>query len=147
MDGHRVILSSDGKFELDLEDVESLIEMFYAWGDSTFYVDFCGTSKSVRGTHVFDWDKGAHIIVLSKPAIDRSVTEKFRVGGNHALESERIAAGAVFVHELQHANQHGYFRNRDEFFRKPGYENRPCERDARAFVDRHIHLIRSMLRR
>lgn len=58
------------------------------------------------------------------------------VGGNVMRSSDaRQASFFVLAHELRHAYQAEMHWNEEKFFKKRGYMSRPCEVDARRYVD------------
>lgn len=58
------------------------------------------------------------------------------VGGNVMRSSDaRQASFFTLAHELRHAYQAELHWHKEKFFRKRGYASRPCEVDARRYVD------------
>jgi hypothetical protein len=72
--------------------------------------------------------------------------KKLHCGGNFPCASYEASVLSVFVHEVQHANQALIHTNANErFWRGRSYLGRPCEVDARRFVDENRQLITEIL--
>jgi hypothetical protein len=106
-----------------------------------------------NGQHLFDRNSREHRVTFNEKNIRKSFQAGGRrFGGNLRLQNidERLAAAMVLAHELQHANQSKSHAGDKNFYGHLGgytgkgkprmmqYKNRPCERDARQFVDSHL---------
>lgn len=131
---------------LSKDEVRDIIDMFYRFGDSNFFVT-CDASKKkrgLRGSHSYNGLTRTHTIFLSRDEIQKGVDEKMRMGGNTNAPSYKMGAVMVLVHELQHANQaiiHGSGSSMHRRVPFQTYLSRPCERDARAYVDSNLDQI------
>jgi hypothetical protein len=130
---------------LSEEQVRDLIDMFYRWDDSNFVIVGKDRKKGRRGSHRYFSMGNQHIITLSRPTIERGFREKQRMGGNFPAPTLELAPLMVLTHELQHANQAKIHAGTEEFFNKRGYNKRPCEREAREFVDKNLDVLADYL--
>ena len=151
--GHTVIFQKfDEKFPLSQAEIVELIDLFYRWGDATFYVNHDIDKPGTRGQHHSDW-AGHHYIALAKKAIHNSFKNKQPIGGNVIAPTLKVACACTLVHELMHANQVKFHKGEMGFYgkmigtnargnqRMKHYKGRACEREARAYVDEHINEI------
>jgi hypothetical protein len=151
--GHTVIFQDfDEKFPLSKKEIEALIDLYYRWDDTTFYINHEINKKSARGEHNSDW-AGNHYIALAKKAIHNSFNKKQAIGGTIVPPTLKVACACTLVHELQHANQVKFHKGEMGFYgrmsgvnakgnpRMKHYWGRACEREARAYVDEHINEI------
>jgi hypothetical protein len=158
--GHQVEFDpSFNRFTLLSEQVVcDFIDVFYAYDENERVVwRILNTSDGdFNGQHTFNSITLRHTISFNEKNIRRRFRAGTRVfGGNLKLSKidERLAAALVLTHELQHANQakthvgnmnfYGYLGGYDSRGRvkMKQYKWRPCERDAREFVDAHINEI------
>lgn len=124
--------------------------MFFVGDNARFLVTGVCEKKRARGEHKIALD-GTHIVCLDRAKIAESYSKDQPMGGNRRARSPKMAAAMVFVHELQHANQSISHDASENFFQSGrrgwgcnswrSYVRRPCERDARAFVDDHYDAI------
>lgn len=126
-------------------EMHDLIDMFYRWSDSSFRIVGSKRTRKTRGVHRFDPLARTHVIEISIPAVVWSFENGKRVGGNRPAQSLRSGVVMVLVHELQHANQSQQHSSSETFWRQRGYTGRPCETDARRFVDEHMDMIDAFL--
>ncbi len=132
-------------------EVEDLINFFYRWKDTRFEVTYKNEQRYRRGLHLYVHHERTHRIVLSPGPIIRAVEGKQRIGGNGTApglggrDSLRVGAAMVLVHELQHANQAGQHLATEKFYTHRDYNTRPCEREARTFVDSNLREIMTMV--
>lgn len=131
---------------LSENDVRDILEMFFRSPSGMFRIvgSLPKVRPTVRGQHTYYPSSELHEIYLSRNVIERAFSQQSAMGGNFKLPTLRMAAVCVLVHEIQHANQavvHGGKStiNRRVPFRR--YMTRPCEMDARSFVDEHMEEI------
>lgn len=141
---------------LNKDVVCDFIDMFYAYDDQTDvkWIITAETKSDFHGQHMFNPNTREHYIRLNEKNIRDSFTKGLRrFGGNLNLPDIdlMLAAGLVLAHELQHANQSKFHAKDKNFYgylggftangkpRMKQYKGRPCERDARAFVDEHLN--------
>lgn len=128
-------------FKLHESEIRDLIDIFYRWTPGKFLIDVKDTDRGkLRGSHRNTL--GSHVITLFPRVIADHVMKGLNVGGNSKASSSRLGEAMVLVHEIQHANQTGTHGSRKQiFFNARGYLGRPCERDARGFVDENRSMI------
>ncbi len=143
-----VVVLEDFEIIADLiskDEIVDLITMFYKWGDSQFEVTCSDEDPHRRGAHVYAHMSQVHKISISRVAIERGVQGRARMGGNKTAPSVRMGLAMVLVHEIQHANQTGLHNYAENFYTHPHYMTRPCEREARDFVDKNMAVINSIM--
>jgi hypothetical protein len=145
--GHLFSFTGSENFEdvLDEDEMVDIVTFFYKWGDARFEIMCDGDSERTRGAHIYLPVQETHVITLSRRAIDAGVSRGYRLGGTKPAPTVRVGTAMVLTHEVQHANQAGLHRAGERFYTVKNYERRPCERDARAFVDQHTDQIRALL--
>lgn len=148
--GHTVIFQDfDKKFPLSEIEIRDLIDLFYRWEDTIFYINNKVARPRARGEHNSDW-QGHHYISLARRSIENTFKEKGGIGGNYPAPTLKTAAAFTLVHELTHANQTKFHKGEKGFYGKMNgvnalgnarmkhYWGRACEREARQFVDEHL---------
>ena len=149
--GHRIDFERfDGFGLLDRGQVRDLIDMFYRGSRADFVIgapSVLGTRKiPLFGQHERSvW--GRHRISICRKNIEDGIRKKSRMGGNGPAPDAETGAARVLVHEIQHANQTLVHSAKEAFYATKKYNRRPCERDARAFVDANRHVIEAFLGR
>lgn len=131
--------------QVSKEEVSDLLSFFYRWGDASFEIVCHDENPHKRGSHVYVPTSRKHIITLSRPAIERSVRMGYDIGGSFPAPTVRLGIAMVLVHEIQHANQAGLHEPNENFYTHRVYISRPCEREARNFVDENRELIWSLM--
>lgn len=135
---------------LSEQDAIDCIEFFFKGPSlSKWLLDASKRGSSVRGRHEFVRDESLggnlHKVSLMPRTIEKSFRENQVCGGNIKKPSSlKMAILMTLVHEIQHANQvytHGVQRNS---FYTGRYRRRPCELEARQFVDMNFDLIEEM---
>lgn len=149
--GHRI--SFDGKFTKDFrgliseQEVRDVVDMFYKHDEGKFVFTAERGPNGQRGEHDWNGLTRTHVINLSRDNITKGFNLKQRMGGNGPAPTLKMAVVMVLTHELQHANQiHDHGHGDRNFYgvrntSRVRYNRRPCERDARRFVDDNIHVI------
>lgn len=127
---------------------------FFYKGDSselTLYVTDCERKENDKLTKKSSTLRGSfeHLpkrINLYVETIRKHFGRKIHCGGNFVCASYEASVMAVFVHEVQHANQALIHVDAGEkFWRGRSYYGRPCEVDARRFVDENRQQIANIL--
>lgn len=145
---HIVTFEDFGGFQLlSQQDVIDLIDLFYRWGDARFHVIGHDKHPNRRGSHIYNGMTRTHVITLSRNNIEDGVRSAGRMGGNTKAPDSRAGAAMVLAHELQHANQSQLHTHNEVFYTVKRYNRRPCERDARSFVDDNMDVIMDFLGR
>lgn len=150
--GHSItFVDFDKNFPLSQKEIEQLVDLFYRWGDTKFFISHDISKRGARGEHHHTWD--GHFIALAKKAIHNSFEKKIAVGGTIVPPTLKVACACTLVHELMHANQVKFHAGEKGFYGKMNgvnakghprmkhYWGRACEREARAYVDEHINEI------
>lgn len=130
------------------QEIIDIIDMFYRFDDCNFYIT-CHIDrprKGLRGQQQYNSIMKLHTIYLSPDNIRQGFDEKSRMGGNMLAPTLKMGVVMVLAHELQHANQallHGNTPDTYMFRHVPfqKYKARPCEKDARSFVDDNMDQI------
>lgn len=144
--GHSVVFAEFDDFKLlTYQEVVDLIDTFYRWDDAEFRIVGRDSHKGRRGSHIYNGLERVHVITLSRPNIEAGVRAGQRMGGNGRAPNARIGAAMVLTHELQHANQSKLHSNNEIFYRTKKYNKRPCEREARQFVDDNLATIAAVM--
>lgn len=151
---HQVVFQNFGEFRgaISQEKVRELIDLFFRWDDTRFVIVGEITSKDskkpLRGLHGYNPLLKTHTIKLSYKHIRESFLSGAIVGGNiHKAPTLEAAVGMVLTHELQHANQIEFHQRPElagieaSFYGGRYYRRRPCERDARNFVDENFDVL------
>lgn len=127
---------------------------FFYKGDSselTLHIADCERKDDDRLTKKSSTLRGSfeHLprrINLYTETIRKHFGKKIHCGGNFVCASYEASVISVFVHEVQHANQALIHPDSGEkFWRGRSYFGRPCEVDARRFVDENRHQIANIL--
>lgn len=123
------------------KEISELIDLLYAGPDAEFIVvgDERPKRRGQRGLHQLV--NGIHRISLSLGNIRQGVTDGTAIGGNFPTSNIKMGVALVLAHEIQHGNQSLSHDRAEGFFQKRGYRRRPCEIDARAFVDANTDVI------
>lgn len=129
---------------MDDQIAADFVELLFRWGDARFTIDGGLREKRTRGRHIHQ-GQGSHKIQISADNIIRDFDKGLPIGGNMKAPTRRMAIFQTFAHEIQHANQTGLHGSNEGFFKKPGYRRRPCEVDARLFVDENMEVIAGFL--
>ena len=127
------------------DDVRDIIELFYRY-DGNFRIvgsikQKKGKKRKMAGEHVFDPLMNEHVVSLSREVIEMTLKWKLRLGGNGVPENMKMAVAMVLTHEIQHANQTRTHDADEKFYKTRVYNKRPCERDARSFVDKNMSIL------
>jgi len=144
--GHTITFHNPGAFQiLSTDEITDLINFFYRWKDTKFRVVCDDNSRTRRGAHLYMHPERMHQITLSAHAMSIGFHSGLRMGGNGPAPSLRMGAAMVVAHELQHANQAGQHLANERFYTHRDYNTRPCEREARSFVDSHMRELMTMV--
>lgn len=145
--GHAVTFENPGHFAgvVTTQELEDVVNFFYRWKDTRFRIVGKDERPGLRGHHIYVHHERTHVITLSMRAIRRGVFQKSRMGGNGPAPNLRVGTVMVLVHELQHANQAGQHLSSEKFYTHRDYNTRPCEREARTFVDSHMREIMTLV--
>lgn len=145
MIGHTVFFENFSGLRpyLDEAQTKDFIDMMFRGNITRFTVDGGLKEGRIRGRHSLVGSR--HHIELSPSNIIRDFEKGLPIGGNLKPVNRQMAIFMTFAHELQHANQTLLHSTNEGFFRKPGYRRRPCEVDARLFVDDQMQVIASFL--
>lgn len=148
--GHIIQFIHVGRKILDDREVVDLIDFFYRWNDTRFEVVWerdDASNRHRRGCHIYEHQRRTHVIKLNAQCIIRACNSGQRLGGNGTAPggSPRAGAGMVVTHELQHANQAGQHLATEKFYTHRDYNTRPCEREARAFVDSNLRQVLTLV--
>lgn len=129
------------------QEIKDIVDVMYRWSDASFLIEISGKKGKggVRGLHQLNSINNAHMITLFVNNIISSVDRKRRVGGNFPAKDIRTGIAMVLTHEVQHANQARLHGSNEIFYTKKVYASRPCEVEARNFVDENMHIINSVL--
>lgn len=122
------------------EEATDAIGLFFRGNDVSFHIS-TDIDKRRRGNHTYNSILRRHSIILSRVSIQDGFEKKERMGGNTAAPTLKMAALMVIAHETQHANQTLSHSYAEEFYTTSKYERRPCERDARKFVDSNMDVL------
>lgn len=138
--GHSIEFELARNYEalLSTDEVEDFVNLFYRWNDTKFLIIGRDENPFRRGSHIYVHSERTHRITLSAAAIIRGVDGRMRMGGSGPAPTARVGIAMVLTHELQHANQAGQHLATERFYTHRDYNSRPCEREARAFVDSHM---------
>lgn len=140
-----VSVTIDPGCKIDRREIVEFVELFYPGSSpGVILIDVvdraghdgrrgeCATSPSGR----------VHEITLFWKSIAKSASLNQVIGGNITKSRDlRTTAFFVLAHEIRHAFQAELHWNREKFFVKRGYMSRPCEVDARRYVDENYQSI------
>lgn len=141
---------------LNQDLVCDFIDMFYAYDDppNVKWIVKNVSNTDFNGQHLFNPNTREHYITFNEKNIRQSFDSGHRrYGGNVSLPDIdlKMAAALVLTHELQHANQSKTHSGDKNFYgflgsftptgkpRMKHYKGRPCEVNAREFVDAHLN--------
>lgn len=141
-------LSFDGFEEnfdgtLSPEEATDFVDLLFVHPDTSFHIVGRKKSPGMLGRHEYGHLGPAHTISLFSHNIARCFVAGIPIGGNaFPAKDTKSAVLQTFAHEIQHANQAAARRGRrDPVFYAGRYRTRPCEVDARRFVDENIKTI------
>lgn len=132
----------DGGCKITSSEVKEFVELFYP-GTKPGHVTISFLNSKGKGRRRGECQTigSSHSIKIYWATIDGEIRSglfgsSVICGGNRTTVSDaRIGCFMTLAHELRHAYQHEIHWNAEGFFRKRGYSSRPCEVDARRYVD------------
>jgi hypothetical protein len=129
---------------MDENVARDFIDLLYR-GDERipFIISGSPLQKKLRGRHI--GSTTGHRIEICAENIIRDFNAGLPIGGNLKAHDAKMAVFQTFAHEIQHANQTHVHSSREGFWTRPGYRRRPCEQDARLFVDENLETIAAFL--
>lgn len=120
-------------------DVSEFVELFYPGCLPGQIIVSIVNSRGKKGRRgVCETMGRSHHISVFWKTITSSIADdgKITCGGNvTTTENPRLACFMTLAHELRHAFQFETHMTKEKFFNKRGYSSRPCEVDARRYVD------------
>lgn len=132
------------------QEIVDAIDSFFDGPDSSFavYIVMNGADPEMRGFHLYT-GRGHHSITIYRGSIERAIARRLPMGGNVTVPLDlRAGLALVLAHEIRHATQsafHGIIGNTALYRGK--YLGRPCEVDARRFVDEKFSQVMALIGR
>ena len=150
MENHVTIKRSHGNGLISSSEIIDLLDLFYKNDSSKFEINFPNGSdpKSKRGWHLYKGKTKSglylHEIFIYEDQIKKDILDFLPMGGNRISPNEKIGTAMVLVHEMRHADQamtHLMNNGSGGAFYLGKYKARPCEVDARRYVDENFEAI------